>query len=210
MKLTSEQEVLELLSLKTTTQSVQALGVALETATSIAEAILGTDFTRKTRLDRFLVDREHYDRLRDGHTVQFLLEDGYLPDARGKVYASSARLLVTSTATVVDRSTYLIDKDKGVLILTGLALTGLRSLGVRYECGFKEDSDGIAEGVPQWLKSAVISACIEVLRSHVYTHNKKDDLVDMSNQLTRTLRTLLYQKIRPRYAGVFPLISEVV
>lgn len=197
-----------MLSIRTTTQSTEAVGVALETATAAAEAILGTDFARKTRLDRFHIDSEHYDRLRNGSTIRFLLEDGFLPDANARVYASTADLLRTSSATVVDRDYYLVDAEKGMLLLDGLPLTGMQSLAIRYTCGFKASGDEYQE-VPAWLKQAAISSCIETLRSHAMTTNKKDNISDMSNQLTRTMRTILYAHVRPRYGGVFPMHSEI-
>ena len=210
-KLASKQDVLDLLSIRTTTQSQEAIDAALEIATSKAEGILGTEFKRRVRLDRYWVDREHYDALyTQKFPVKFFLQDGFLPEARARVYASTARILrTTSSAVTVDKSYYIIDAKDGALILTGLPLSGMNSLAIRYECGFNE-SGGVYQDVPQWLKSAVISGCIEVLRTHAITFNKKDDIQDMSNQIVRALRTNLYPHVRERYGGVFPMHSEVL
>lgn len=223
MKLASQQEVLDLLSIRTTTQSTDAIDRALETATTIAEAIIGTDMKRKTRLDRWIVPAEVVRRLNRGEGFQFFMKDGLLPEPRIKLWASSAALPTTSNSIVVPKDYYLVSIEEGVIYLTGTLLTGtteesatlgstggLCSMMARYECGFTEDSEGVAQDVPQWLKDAAISVVVEVIRSHVVTFNKKEDIDDMSNQLTRAFRTQLYQKVRPRYAGVFPKHSEIV
>lgn len=208
MKLASEQEVLSLLSIRTTNQATEAVGVALDTATAVAEAILGTDFVSKTRFDRFLIDREHYDRLLKGHFIRLLLEDGYLSSTRIRAYASTKNILRTADATEFTSEFYLVEQEDGVVTLEGLPLTGMQSVGIRYTCGF-EETDGVYQDVPAWLKQAAISACLEIMRSHVLTSNKKDNITDMSNQMTRTMRTILYAHIRRRYGGVFPTHSEV-
>ena len=225
MKLASQEEVLQLLSLRTTTQSTAAVDVALETATSIAESILGTNMTRKSRRDRWNVDSEVNARLRGGGGFQFFLEDGFLPEPRIKLWASSYSIPTNSNSIVVPRDFYLVKAEEGVVYLTGTLLTsntdetselnsggGLCTMMASYECGFAEDSEGVAQNVPDWLKQAALSACVQTLRSHTITFNKKGDEDEQAihNMLTRTMRHILYDKVRPRYAGVFPFHTEIV
>lgn len=208
--LASEQEVLELFSIRTTTQSTEAVRVALETATEMCASIIGVEtFDRQSRTDRFTVDRESYVRLGRGDVIEFYLANGFLPEAYARVYQSSSNIPQTSNSTALAKSSYLIDKDKGVVSIQGRWVDSLCTVMVRYESGF-DACDGIYKDVPAWLKQATISTVVEVLRTHTVTANKKDYITDMSNQLVRMFRTILYSHVRPRMPGVFPMHTEVV
>lgn len=197
-----------MLSIRTTTQSTEAVGVALDSATAVAEAILGTDFTFKTRFDRFPIDREQYDRLLKERFIRLLLTDGFLFSSRVRAYASTKNILRTSDATEFNTDFYIVEQEEGVITIEGIPLAGMRSIGVRYTCGFEVVGD-LFQNVPAWLKQAAISACLEVVRSHTLTSNKKDNITDMTNQMIRTMRTILYAHVRRRYGGIFPTHTEV-
>lgn len=211
-KLASKQNVLDLLSIRTTTQSTQAIGRALETATSIAGSLLGTGFDLETRLDRYRPTREDLDTLRKGEPHGFLFTNGFLPQDKAKVYGSSkviADIADTETTSLLESSVYLIEPETGVLTLDSLPVSGFCTLLVRYESGFEVDGDDVYQEVPQWLRDAVVTSCIEVLRANVITANKKDNLTDMTTALTRELRTILYAHMRPRYGITFAFHTKV-
>lgn len=210
MKLASEQDVLDLISIRTTTQSTEAIGAALETATDVAAGLIGVeDFNRETRFDRFTINSEVYDLLGRGQPYGFLLAKAFLPDPVAKVYQSADAILQRNTATQLPKSAYLIDQEKGVVTMTGRWVDRLCTAGVQYDCGYDIDSGGVYVGVVPWLKSGVLSVVTEILRTHTLTSNKKDYITDMSNQLTRMFRTNLYPHVRPRYQVVFHMHTEV-
>lgn len=211
MKLASEQEVLELLSIRTTTQSTEAVEVALDTATELCASLIGVrHFNRETRQDRFRVDSQTFDLLGKGEVVDFYLTNAFLPEARIKVWQSSSSIPQTSNGTLLSRDAYLVDTEKGVVTMQGRWVDRLCTAMIRYDCGLDADSNGVYQNPPGWLKQAAISTVIEILRTHTVTANKKDYVTDMSNQLTRMFRTLLYANVRPRHTGVFPMHTEAL
>ena len=219
MKLASEQDVLDLISIRTTTQSVAAIGVALETATTYAAGLIGVEnFNRETRFDRFTLNHEHYDLLGQGQPLGLLLANGFLPDPSVRLYQSADAILQRNTATRVPSSAYLVDQEKGVVTMTGRWVDRLCTAGVTYDCGYDVGSvqgedgqtfENVYQDVVPWLRDAVLSVVIEIIRTHTVTANKKDYITDMSNQLTRMFRSNLYPHVRPRYQVVFHMHSEV-
>lgn len=203
MRLASTDMLKERLGLSTTSNAMTSASSVLAAATPILANILGTPLQETSRQDWFTYRPSRYAGVFD-HLVLNLTQ-GFVGGVHG-VYLSTDGLPVSnvvSSLTKEDEANYIIDAEKGVLILLVAPMIGNATVLVDYCAGYA-DGDTPDQEIPEWLSEAALSATIEVMHTQSITHNKKD-LLDMSAPMRRILYSQVNEHIRPRAKGIFPV-----
>jgi hypothetical protein len=151
------------------------MGLALDAATVHLEAQMRTTFKQETLTERFSVNPAEFPYVEE-YPYLYLKKGIVDSDAPFIVRTESlyAQMLSGSGTTLVPLRDYIVDAQKGLVMLTGnglLGIPGYRKLSspsapfyaeVTYTAGM-EDTNGVYEDVPEWLKEAAF-----MVGTHMY------------------------------------------
>lgn len=189
---------------------------ALVASTPVLENLLGTPLAAAERFDWFSYEPS---RLLQGkfQKVKFLLtqalvaaDEDFLVYETDRTLADFAPVLQdASNATLLTEGEhYFVDHDRGTLTILKAVTQGTGSLMVRYTAGFRADSAGVAQNVPDWLTAAAAAGAIRWSLAMQNKWNNKER-VDLTPEVASIFRFHINEKIRTRY-GEFPFRTVTV
>ena len=211
MFLANPQDVLQRMSLGSTAQgNITSAQSVLGAATPVVQNIIGTELSEATVYDRYDY-RIKRSRSKFEPYVLYLTRGFVNSEQSVVVYSSNDGKAVDLTGSnhdVIDPEHYDIDYDLGLITMhKDLAQYPGRSL-VTYAAGFGVDGDQVAQDIPEWLKQAAITACVNLLHQHVTAYNKSD-IFNMQRGLHVALERLITTHIRPALNVKYPSSSVV-
>lgn len=235
MKLTTVEHVRDMLGVESYNDMDRAIGRYLDVVTySLAEALRVRTFDRTEQTDYFRVDRTHQERSpipvrrnvgegvwRETGSVSVLLETR-LSLRNGFLASTTAADLPVVTAALRDsvdgtnfddvRSWPVTGQDyvtafaeEGLLVIQDVDLSGRYVKVGPYTTGFYEDSDGVAEGVPDWLKQ--LAAIDAVLMLNANPVIRRDDQPDGFEDAHRAMRRQIVERHVRYFPGAFKPIQ---
>lgn len=189
---------------------------ALVAATPVLENLLGTPLAAAERFDWFSYKPS---RLLQGkfQEVRYLLTQGLVAtDQPFQVYETDRTLTdfapvlqdFSNGTLLTEGEHYFVDHDRGTFTILKAVTQGTGSLLVKYAAGFRADSAGVAQGVPDWLTQAATAGAIRWSLAMQNKWNNKER-VDLTPEVASIFRFHINEKIRTRY-GEFPFRTVTV
>ena len=211
MFLTTPQAVLQRMSLGSTAQgNITSAQSVLGAATPIVQNILGTDLNEATVTDYFNYKIAR-SRSRFAQYDLFLTRGFVNSEVDFTIHESNngERVsLVDGNFDQVDPKWYDVDYDLGIVTMQKDLPVGAGRVAIVYSAGFGSDGDGVIQDGPEWLTQAAITACVNLLHSHIVAYNKID-VRSMSKGLHAAFEQLISSHIRPALNGFHPSSSIV-
>ena len=121
-----------------------------------------------------------------------------------KIYTADSQIFPPDKGEQSSSTSFHFGEGSATILLPPLAFPRYTRFVVEYEAGFAQDSGGVAIGVPDWLREAVISAALYVLQAQVITHQKSIEQRDYTNILRKHLYALVAPRIRPSMGMNYP------
>jgi len=217
MRLTGEQDVLNIIGQSVRVGSSSTVNDVLPIATTKIEKHIGTSLARAHRIDYFGCVRNIGGL---GYTAKALLNltQGYIDEAETfAVYYSLDGTAITDVAgdnaELIDPEYYVLDATKGRLTLFGtyaIPADPFRVIAVEYTAGFDVDAHGIAQKVPDELAQAAAMVAANSMRNLSPTQNKQVQWLNTMSTFRREVTAILSPLIRQNLAGDDPQLSTVV
>jgi hypothetical protein len=207
MRLATVQAVVKIMAVVDNDGTRLNAASALDVTAPIVSARLGAILPIATYTDFFSYD---IPRFRRGFVpVTFRLSTGFV-DPVTFVFCEALDHTVlqnVDNVAIVDPSQYVLDAEKGTLMLLLDRQTGFNVLAVTYTAGFVMDEESeVLKGLPDWLSQAGVLSAVRLLQMNPahFTSRRAPIIKDVQNCLMGEVTQLLNPHIRPRMGLIWP------
>lgn len=201
MLLVNPDDVLARASMSRTLSGASDVAASvIEGAGALVETMLSTSFERAAVREYFNdPSRNTIGALDLGRMFVDALEPN-------KLYVSKQGIMPPETGEEAGSEYYYFWPENSMVILNDVAVYRYSRFSFEYTAGF-EESGGVAQGVPSWLREIVISGALYVLQTQVISHQKSIEQRDYSAILKQHLHALVAPRIRLATGKNYPTFT---
>ena len=127
-------------------------------------------------------------------------------DQPSTLYVCRSGVMPPETGEAAAADQYYFWPENSMVVLSDIIVYRFSRFCFEYTAGF-EESGGVAQGVPAWLREIVISGALYVLQTQVISHQKSIEQRDYSGILKQHLHSLVAPRIRLVTGRNYPTLT---